>query len=340
MKITTVNGRTEISEKGKIFLVAHRVGTLYFIATEGGDTTDSLRQMYAEETRKASLVSTSTWHNRLGHLHETALDKIPPISDRETTKLREPCDICIQAKMKRLPFQRSHGKKPDHLLERIHSDVVGPINPRSLGGGYYFVVSLDEYSNYVSAVPVKQKSDVFEEFVKFQNHAELARRTKIKEIQTDNGGENVNRQFQNHLNRCGILHRRSVPYSPQQCGKIERQNHTILAVIICFLIQSGLPHEFWAEALNTACSVRNLCPSKAIDDKIPFELWNSRKIEMRDIEHHRVFGCQAWTHLSEGKINRRAEECILLGYPEGVKGYRLWFIASKKVVVSRYIIFF
>jgi len=160
MKITTVNGRTEISEKGKIFLVAHRGGTLYFITTEGGDTIDSLRQMYAEETRKASLVSTSTWHNRLGHLHETALDKIPPISDRETTKLREPCDICIQAKMKRLPFQRSHGKKPDHLLERIHySDVVGPISARSLGESYYFVGFLDEYSNYVSAVPVRQKSD-------------------------------------------------------------------------------------------------------------------------------------------------------------------------------------
>jgi len=137
--------------------------------------------MYAGETPKTSRVSASTWHNRLGHQHETALDKIPPISDRESTKLSEPCDICVRAKMKRVPFQRSHGKKPDHLLERIHSDVVGPISPRSLGENYCFVVFLDEYSNYVSAVQVKQKSDVFEEFDKFQNHAELAFGTKIKE---------------------------------------------------------------------------------------------------------------------------------------------------------------
>ena len=44
--------------------------------------------------------------------------------------------------------------------------------------------------------------------------------------------------------------------------------------------------------------------------------------------------------MSEGKFNRRAEECVLLDYPEGVKGYRLWSIASQKIVISRDVIFF
>lgn len=39
------------------------------------------------------------------------------------------------------------------------------------------------------------------------------------------------------------------------------------------------------------------------------------------------------------KLDPKSRKCILLGYADGVKGYRLWDPTSRKVIVSRDVIF-
>ncbi|GKD10648.1 retrotransposon protein, putative, ty1-copia subclass [Tanacetum coccineum] len=55
----------------------------------------------------------------------------------------------------------------------------------------------------------------------------------------------------------------------------------------------------------------------------------------------RIFGCVAYPHNKQGKLELRAVKCILLGYPEGVKGYRLYRLddESPKIVTSRNVVF-
>jgi len=55
----------------------------------------------------------------------------------------------------------------------------------------------------------------------------------------------------------------------------------------------------------------------------------------------RTFGCAAFSHQSEGKLEPRARKCVFLGYPEGVKGYRLWDRSQKgvKIIISRDVTF-
>lgn len=38
----------------------------------------------------------------------------------------------------------------------------------------------------------------------------------------------------------------------------------------------------------------------------------------------RVFGCHAYAHMSDGKLESRARKCIFLDYACGVKEYMLW----------------
>lgn len=242
--------------------------------------------------------------------------------------------------MKRKCFPKHQGQRSKQVLELIHSDVVGKIVPSSLGGAQYFVTFIDNYSNYTVVRMMKHKSETLQEFISFQKRVENMHNSSIKQFQSDNGGEYSSMNFKKHLEEKGILHRRTVPYTPQQNGKAERLNLTLMDMVRCMLTESGLPHTFWAEALNTACYIRNRCLSKSINNEIPYERWSGRKLSKADLEIMKVFGCCVWaTTVNKKKLDARAEKCVMLGYEEGVKGYRLWHIKSRKIIISRDVVF-
>ncbi|KAL5569169.1 hypothetical protein UlMin_025744 [Ulmus minor] len=90
--------------------------------------------------------------------------------------------------------------------------------------------------------------------------------------------------------------------------------------------------------LMTACYIVNHSPSTAIDLKTPNEMWFGKP---KSYSNMRVFGCLAYAHQNEGKLEPRTMKCVFLGYPKGTKGYRLWMKDSKgyKVIVSRDVVF-
>lgn len=102
-------------------------------------------------------------------------------------------------------------------------------------------------------------------------------------------------------------------------------NRTLLDKVRYMLIGSGVPKVLWGEAVMTASYIVNRTPSSALGDKTPEELWTGH---VPDYSHLRIFGCAAYSHQSIGKLEPRAQKCVFLGYPDGVKGYRLW---SKEV---------
>ncbi|GKC81664.1 retrovirus-related pol polyprotein from transposon TNT 1-94 [Tanacetum coccineum] len=55
----------------------------------------------------------------------------------------------------------------------------------------------------------------------------------------------------------------------------------------------------------------------------------------------RIFCCVAYPHDKQGKLKPRVVKYVLLGYPEGVKGYRLYRldVESPKIVTSRNVVF-
>jgi hypothetical protein len=53
----------------------------------------------------------------------------------------------------------------------------------------------------------------------------------------------------------------------------------------------------------------------------------------------RVFGCNAYAHVDNGKLEPRAFKCIFLGYGLGVQASKLWNPKTKKVLLSRNAIF-
>jgi transposase InsO family protein len=59
----------------------------------------------------------------------------------------------------------------------------------------------------------------------------------------------------------GIIHERTLPYSPQSNGVAERKNHTLNDLVNAMLETSELSKEWWDESILTACHVLNKVPT-------------------------------------------------------------------------------
>ncbi|KAL2235828.1 UNVERIFIED_CONTAM: Retrovirus-related Pol polyprotein from transposon TNT 1-94 [Sesamum indicum] len=115
-------------------------------------------------------------------------------------------------------------------------------------------------------------------------------------------------------------------------------NRTLLNKVRCLLISSGLSKTFWGETLLTAAYLINRSPSVPLLGNIPEKVWTNSDVDFTSL---RIFGCAAFCHYNGDKLDPRSQKCVFIGYPPGVKGYRLWLKNQPgfKVIVSRDVIF-
>lgn len=159
---------------------------------------------------------------------------------------------------------------------------------------------------------------------------------KVKVLRTDNGGEFCSDAFDDYCRKEGIVRHHTIPYTPQQNGVAEHMNRTIISKAHCMLSNARMNKRFWAEAANTACYLINRSPSIPLNKKTPIEVWSDTPA---DYSHLRVFGCTAYAHVDNGKLEPRDIKCLFLGYGSGVKGYKLWNPETRKTFMSRSVVF-
>jgi hypothetical protein len=68
--------------------------------------------------------------------------------------------------------------------------------------------------------------------------------------------------FDNFCDINGIIHKRTVPYTPQQNSLVERKNRTLMDMVNAMLNHSGLSVNLWGEAIFSAIHILNRVPSK------------------------------------------------------------------------------
>ncbi|KAL6337829.1 hypothetical protein AAG906_002294 [Vitis piasezkii] len=80
---------------------------------------------------------------------------------------------------------------------------------------------------------------------------EIIGRAKIQVIRSDNGGEYVNKKFQDYFATHGLLHKTSCAQTPQQNGIAERKNRLILETARALLLGAHVPSRYWDDAIAT-----------------------------------------------------------------------------------------
>ncbi|GJW81925.1 copia LTR rider [Tanacetum coccineum] len=198
--------------------------------------------------------------------------------------------------------------------------------------------SVEEKDSLAHVYILKYKHEAFEKFKEWKQLVENQTGRTVKKLRMDNGLEFCNREFKQLCIESGIARHLTVAGTPQQNGLAECMNRTLMDKVRCLLIQFGLPRTLWAEAACTAAYLINRSPSKTIKKKTPIEIWSGHP---SDYEMLRTFGCVACSHVKQGKLEPRAVKCVLLGYPEGVNGYKLYRLddESPKIVTSRNMVF-
>jgi hypothetical protein len=137
----------------------------------------------------------------------------------------------------------------------------------------------------------------------------------------------------------GIKRHLTAPYSPQQNGVVERRNQTVVGTARCMLKGMGVPARFWGEAVSTAVFLLNRSYTRSVEGRTPYEAWYGVK---PDVKFLRVFGCRAHAKVTRPdlkKLDDRSKPMVMVGYEPGGKAYRLFNPATKRVLVSRDVVF-
>ncbi|GJR21169.1 NSP-interacting kinase 1-like protein [Tanacetum coccineum] len=128
-------------------------------------------------------------------------------------------------------------------------------------------------------------------------------------------------------------------YTPQQNEVVERKHRHLLDTARDIKIHANLPNKFWGDFVLAATYLINKMPMKILDWKSPFEVLHGI---IPSFEHLRTIGCLCYAAVTKpykDKFKPRGNRCVMIGYPPGQKGYKLYDLHTKEIFYSRDVIF-
>jgi hypothetical protein len=140
----------------------------------------------------------------------------------------------------------------------------------SPSGCKFYVLFIDDHSRFSWLYLLRHKSEVLSCFVKFKNLVENLFSCKIKQIQTNNGGEYVFATFKLFTNTHGIFHRFTCSYTLEQNGISERKHRHITEIGLTLLAQSHIDSHYWVKAFLTTVHLINRLPTPVLNHQSPY----------------------------------------------------------------------
>ena len=243
------------------------------------------------DTKAASIQSKQDyvlWHYHMGHCSHNALchalDDVSGIPKLEIPPKDPLCHGCLLGKAHEQPFPPldSRGKRS---LALVHTDLCEfPV--RSWTQNTWMMTFLDDFSGYGFIICLKKKLDVDTAFQNWFAWAEKSSGNKLLKLHSDHGGEYMSSALQNFLSENSIEHEKTVPHTPQQNGRAECFNRTLMDKSEAMQQHECLPPTFWQDAIEMSLHIYNRQPMHHLNWYSPIHLWNGTK---PDVSYFRTF---------------------------------------------------
>ena len=282
-------------------------------------------------------LSMEVWHRRLSHIPTNIIKilakKAYGINLKDDTIN---CELCESTNAVAAPHH-SKDITTQRPLDLIHMDTASLIN--TTDGFKGFLTIVDDFSRYLVTIPIKSKTEVFNQFYNWVKHVETKYDLKLKAIRSDNGTEFANKDFKCFCSKYGIEQQFTIRYNPPSNGVAERANRTSITRTRKILQSCTMSPTFWPLALQYATYIHNRIPNKAINFDLPFTLFTGR---IPTIKHIRPFGTRAYALIPKelrNKLDSPTEQGIFVGYPTSRKGYMIYYPTTKRILAAREVIF-
>jgi transposase InsO family protein len=113
------------------------------------------------------------------------------------------------------------------LYHLVHNDLCGPLPSPYFSRCKYFLAFIDDFYKCTWVYFLKLKRNFFDKFLAYKALVENQSGHQIQMLRTNNGGEYVKINFTSYSTTQGIQMQQTIPYTPQQNGVAERNNHTL-----------------------------------------------------------------------------------------------------------------
>ena len=225
-------------------------------------------------------------------------------------------------------------KRSDRVLGLIHADLCEfPVQSRS--HAKWMITFIDDASGFAALHFLWSGAGAVTALQDLVTWAEAQTGYCLRSIRSDRGGEYINQSLKMFLSSRGIEHQTSVPRTPQQNGRAEHFNRTILEKSKVMRQHACLPPSFWQDAVEAALHIYNRQPMHCLNWSTPISKWNG---DVPDVSYFKVFGSLAYVLIPkedrQNKLSAKAEEAIFIGYEKGTKGYKFWSPKCRRVVIS------
>ena len=151
------------------------------------------------------------WHRRLEHIDMHHLNRIASKDlviglPKLKFKRNKLCKACQRGKQTKSTFKPINVVSTSRSLEMLHLDLFGPSRTMSIGGNFYVLVIIDDYSRFTWTLFISLKDETYHVFKNFAKVVQNEKNNSIVCIKSDHGREFQNEKFNRFCSKLGIKH--------------------------------------------------------------------------------------------------------------------------------------